>query len=143
MDQVSKLPAYFFVYGTLKRGQCREKCWPYKPQQVMRAWTLGRLFDLGDYPALLDGSDQVWGEVWEYRADEAEAVLAVLDEIEVTNQPGTTNLYDRILCTATVADSTQLAAYTYRFAHPIPQDQYIAPHPGDDKKQVAWPQDQL
>ncbi len=144
LDATRQPDAHFFVYGTLKRGQCREKCWPYKPQHVYPAWTPGRLFDLGEYPALLPGNDKVLGEVWQFRDDQANAVLAVLDEIEVTNQPGVANLYDRIICQANLAatsdhEVSQIPAYAYRFAHPISEAQYIAPVKGDDKRYVSWP----
>src|SRR5438093_3247250 len=42
-----------FVYGTLKRGEERARCWPRSPERVVPATTQGRLYDLGTYPALV------------------------------------------------------------------------------------------
>ena len=53
-----------FVYGTLKRGQLRESLWPCKPLMVQDAWTLGSLWDLGNYPGLESGHDPILGEIW-------------------------------------------------------------------------------
>ncbi len=64
-----------FVYGTLKTGQCRESCWPRKPLEVRRAWTLGALYDTGPYPALFAGEDMVAGQVWIFDADDMQQLL--------------------------------------------------------------------
>lgn len=138
MKPNSNSPVRFFVYGTLKRGQCRDACWPYKPQRVLSAWTLGRLFDLGEYPAMTEGDDRVWGEVWEYPAEQAAEVKKVLDEIEVTNQPGVANLYDRVTCTVTL-DGIPTDVFTYRYARELRQDQQIAPtRQIDGQDGVSW-----
>lgn len=111
---------HVFVYGTLKRGQCREDLWPQAPAQVAPAWTLGSLFDLGPYPALLAGSDRVLGELWSYEPSQMAAVLEVLDRIEGTNQPGP-NEYDRLQVQVNSQGGGKLYASTYRYA-----DQAIA-----------------
>lgn len=85
-----------FVYGTLCRGQCRETCWPLLPLGVHPAWIEGTLFGRGDYPALRPGNQRVGGECWFFAKRDADLVTAALDEIEVTNQPGHPNLYDRV-----------------------------------------------
>jgi gamma-glutamylcyclotransferase (GGCT)/AIG2-like uncharacterized protein YtfP len=59
MDQLSGV----FVYGTLQRGGVRERCWPRKPIYVEVARVRGALYDLGPYPALVEGSDFVAGEL--------------------------------------------------------------------------------
>ncbi len=86
----------YFVYGTLCLGQCREKCWPLTPLSVHPAWVEGTLFGREDYPALRPGNQRVGGECWFFAKRDAERVTTVLDEIEVTNQPGHPNLYDRV-----------------------------------------------
>jgi gamma-glutamylcyclotransferase (GGCT)/AIG2-like uncharacterized protein YtfP len=75
-------PNSIFVYGTLKRGQVREKWWPRKPLTVEPATVRGALYDLEKYPALVEGSDLVAGELWHFAAEDMLATLATLDEIE-------------------------------------------------------------
>ena len=71
-----------FVYGTLKRGECRESCWPRAPLRVEAAATKGQLYDLGPYPALCPGAGTVAGEVWTFAPRDMPATRAALDEIE-------------------------------------------------------------
>ena len=102
-----------FVYGTLKRGECRESMWPRKPTQIREAFVRARLYDLGAYPAIRvdalsvdddanvdEDLDWVAGEVWSFEADAIDETITALDEIEETNQPGTINLYDHVLVRA-------------------------------------------
>lgn len=109
---------HLFVYGTLKRGQCRESCWPIAPLSVVAAWTLGRLYDLGPYPAMIQGSTPVAGQVWSYEGHAIEKVRQVLDCIEVTNQPGIPNEYDRVKVDVHTLDGLTLVAETYLFSRP-------------------------
>jgi gamma-glutamylcyclotransferase (GGCT)/AIG2-like uncharacterized protein YtfP len=74
-----------FVYGTLKRGEVRERCWPRKPLDVVPAVTQGALYDLGRYPALVVGDDDVSGEVWRLANEDVAVTLEALDEIEGWN----------------------------------------------------------
>ncbi len=114
--ELSNSPTSVFVYGTLKRGQCREHCWPRHPLRVQPAWTLGELFDLGPYPALLDGQDRVLGELWSFAMDDISAVLTALDRVEGTNQPGSNNEYDRVDVVVNLEDGSEVVACTYQFA---------------------------
>jgi gamma-glutamylcyclotransferase (GGCT)/AIG2-like uncharacterized protein YtfP len=85
----------FFVYGTLKRGQLRESCWPHAPRSIQAAYVRGSLFDLGPYPAMTTGEDWVAGELWTFAARHIETTLQTLDQIE-GYQPGRAlNLYLR------------------------------------------------
>ncbi|MDP5255589.1 MULTISPECIES: gamma-glutamylcyclotransferase [unclassified Vibrio] len=68
-----------FVYGTLRQGECNHHLLEnsdflghYQSQKDYH------LFDVGPYPALIDGKQSVYGEV--YRIDEA--TLAQLDILE-------------------------------------------------------------
>lgn len=105
--------ARFFVYGTLCRGQCREKCWPLEPLEITPAWTFGTLYGRADYPAMRPGNDRVIGECWRFETDAIAHVRMVLDEIEVTDQPGMPNLYDAVVVevfTLTSIDQHTIAA---------------------------------
>lgn len=120
---------HIFVYGTLKQNQSRGRMWPIEPQKIQPAWTAGRLYDLGPYPALTAGDDRVLGEVWTFPIEDLARTFEVLDEIEGTNQPGMANEYDRVLVEVTLATDEKLVASTYHFVdhtrlHP---KTYVAP----------------
>ena len=85
----------FFVYGTLRRGECRESCWPCDPLAVQIAYVRGALFDLGPYPGMIPGDDWIEGEIWSFGSEDVGTVTFVLDEIEDYNQPGQDNMYER------------------------------------------------
>ncbi|MGI9441379.1 MAG: gamma-glutamylcyclotransferase family protein [Rubripirellula sp.] len=88
-----------FVYGTLKRGQCRGAMWPFEPLKVSVVFTHGKLFDRPDYPAMTSGTDDVVGEKWDFRPEQMPRVLEVLDAIEGANQQGVPDLYRRVVVT--------------------------------------------
>lgn len=104
-----------FVYGTLKRGESREPLWPAQPARVEGATTLGSLYDLGPYPALIPGSDVVAGELWHISPADLEATLARLDGIEGFLPEGN-NLYERRVVRCRNEAGQMLEAYTYLYA---------------------------
>lgn len=109
---------HIFVYGTLKRGQCREECWPLPPIGVVAAWTLGAVYDLGPYPAMIAGKARIAGQLWTYSESQIDEVRKMLDCIEVTNQPGYPNEYDRVEIEVNLLDGSKLLAETYLFSRP-------------------------
>jgi gamma-glutamylcyclotransferase (GGCT)/AIG2-like uncharacterized protein YtfP len=139
---------HFFVYGTLKRGQCRERCWPLSPQSVRVAWTYGELYDTGPYPAMFRGTDRVLGELWSFPSIDADIVFEVLDQIEGTNQGTTRNEYDRelvdvFLLETPVEPHEALLANVYIFARPelIPTFKRVKPSRLIDGRPVSeWPE---
>ncbi len=90
-------PQALFVYGTLKRGECRQERWPRPPVEVRAATLRAALYDLGPYPAIGTGEDLVAGELWFIAAEQMDETLRVLDEIEGFGQGGT-DLYTRRDC---------------------------------------------
>ena len=82
---------HVFVYGTLRRGEQRDiSLLMPAPRWVGQASVEGVLYDLGDYPGLVLGSDQqpgqekVMGEVYEI----SDVLERLLDEIEgVASRP--------------------------------------------------------
>ncbi len=115
---------HFFVYGTLKLGQCREKCWPTPPLAVLPAWTFGQLYDLGAYPALLlshdSDADKIAGQVWSFQRSEFDMIIKTLDRIEGTNQPHQANEYDRVELPVTIRETdAQIIAQTYIYSRPL------------------------
>lgn len=135
-----EFPSAVFVYGTLKRGQCRESMWPTMPTSVREVYVFGRLFGRADYPAMTTGDHRVLGELWGFQSDEMPSVLAALDRIEGTNQPGFDDLYDRVITQAylTNGQRTQLA-FTYHYATDPAADGFKLIQPQDDDAYVAWP----
>jgi gamma-glutamylcyclotransferase (GGCT)/AIG2-like uncharacterized protein YtfP len=107
-----------FVYGTLQRGQRREPCWPCAPQCVTPGFVAGRLYDLGPYPALVEGDGVVSGELWELPPEAMPETLAVLDEIEGYGGPAGENLYWRVTTAvhtdASLSDPQPRRAYVYK-----------------------------
>lgn len=150
-----------FVYGTLKRGQCREKMWPRSPLSIRPGYVRAWLFDLGPYPAIwcadcdeVGGEtcgnapcpcDWVEGEIWSLAKDDLAITIDELDEIEETNQPHTCNQYDQILVRVyqspdSHSDATSsVLALTYQFSRlsDIGGDRRI--HPPEGGKVVCWP----
>ena len=84
-----------FVYGTLKRGQCREQMWPLAPRSVQYGWTYGDLYGRADYPAMIQGSVRVKGEIWTFLPKQFGVVLDALDSIEGTDGNSPLDLYHR------------------------------------------------
>ncbi len=106
-----------FVYGTLKRGEVRERMWPRQATMIELATTRGRLFDLGPYPALCDGDDLIAGELWHVNAEHLAVTLDALDEIECYGKDDV-DLYVRRIVECRTSDGHVRRAYTYFFADP-------------------------
>jgi len=126
----------FFVYGTLKQGQCREHCWPADPLSVRPAWTRGQLFSRPDYPTLIPGDDRVLGELWQFDDRHVGKVIASLDRIEGANQPGQPDLYRRDLFAVFNLDDELLGqAFVYLY-ETNPEIEGFTRVIGD---QIEWP----
>ncbi|MCA9269862.1 MAG: gamma-glutamylcyclotransferase [Planctomycetales bacterium] len=121
-------PAALFVYGTLKRGECRELCWPHPPLEVRHAVVTAALYDLGLYPALGEGEDRVEGEIWYLSPSQMESTLAVLDEIECYHR-AETDLYVRRIIECVDQQGQTHRAFTYFYAptQTLPPEGRVAP----------------
>jgi len=122
-----------FVYGTLKRGEEREPMWPRPAIKVERATTQGRLFDLGPYPALTEGTDTIDGELWHIAVDDLDVTLAALDEIECFGNDDVDLYVRRIVRCQTESGAIQ-KAYTYFLAAPNELADRSSIPPGQDGK---------
>jgi gamma-glutamylcyclotransferase (GGCT)/AIG2-like uncharacterized protein YtfP len=105
----------FFVYGTLKRGQCREKCWPYRPLRVEPAVIRATLYDMGAYPGIVPGDGLVRGEVWELRHEHLPATLRVLDSVEGFAERDD-DLFVRRVVECRLDDGRTIEAWAYYYA---------------------------
>jgi len=130
------MPQAVFVYGTLKRGQSRENCWPHQPLSIDAATVRGTLFDLGPYPGLVAGNDLIAGELWLFAAEDMPPTLAVLDEVEgFYNQPD--DEYSRVIVECLINDKTAAAwAYYYARSAALTSSRRIRP---DDRGICHWP----
>ena len=110
-------PCGFFVYGTLQRGRLRQSAWPLPPDRIDPALVQASLYDLGPYPALLEGDDWVAGELWYYQQAHMPQVAQALDLVEGWDPQGRSEIgYRRDRCTVVPIDSDATQdAYTYWF----------------------------
>ena len=107
----------FFVYGTLKRDQCRATCWPVPPLHIEEAITPGSLFDLGEYPAMQPGPGFVLGEIWHIPLTGLAETCQVLDAIEGFQQPNQADEYKRVIVPVRTASGSELEAFCYFYCH--------------------------
>ena len=112
---MTDVSAALFVYGTLMQGEVRSRFWPRRPLRIEPASTLGRLYDLGPYPALLEGTDTVLGELWHFERADVPETLAVLDRIECYGQEGV-DLYVRRVVDCRTLDGGGATAFAYFLA---------------------------
>jgi gamma-glutamylcyclotransferase (GGCT)/AIG2-like uncharacterized protein YtfP len=117
-----------FVYGTLKRGECREKCWPIPPREVVPATVLGLLYDLAPYPGLVAGRHRVAGEAWHFAEADMPVTLAALDDIEgAYGRDGDEYHRDVVLCSTATGD-LYAWAYFYQRVHELHSAKPIWPN---------------
>lgn len=132
-------PTSFFVYGTLKRGQCRDHLWPVSPQTITPAWIRATLYRRKDYPALQAGEDHVLGEVWAFEASEIPTVIEKLDQIEGTNQPNEPDLYHRRVVDCFDLNQGPLGrSYCYFYAIDPVEDGFNRVFPRDLSGHAEW-----
>ncbi|MGB7346063.1 MAG: gamma-glutamylcyclotransferase family protein [Pirellulaceae bacterium] len=133
------IPQQFFVYGTLKRGLQYETVWPCRPRSVQIAWTRGTLFDRRDYPSMTRGTDRVLGEIWQFDAEQIQAVAAALDVLEDTNGNGPDDLYHRLTTEAFDLDDKSIGiAHVYHFVRDPLECGFTKIMPNANNF-VAWP----
>lgn len=126
-----------FVYGTLKRGQCRETVWPVEPTEITAGWAYGTLYGRDDYPALLHGEHRVIGEIWKFDLSQMRDVLAVLDDVEGTEGNSPNDLYHRHVVDARSDRGTIVQAYAYFYNRDPIADGFVIV-PANDAAQ-SWP----
>ena len=107
----------FFVYGTLMRGQERERFWPHLASSIETAFAQGALHHLGPYPAMVAGESWVCGELWTIEQQHLEATLRALDEVEDFDQGGV-DLFKRTIIDCRIESGRQIRAYAYFYGNP-------------------------
>ncbi len=106
-----------FVYGTLMQGFLNAPFLEGKVARRERGRVRGRLYHLRHrgYPAMLDGTDWIYGELLWLR--EGQKNLAEVDALEGYHGPGDPeNLYNRVLrVVESLEDGTYHEAYVYMY----------------------------
>lgn len=110
--------------------------WPHAPVRVQSATTLGRLFDLGSYPALVQGNDRIGGELWHVQPDHLPKTLDVLDEIECYGIDDV-DLYVRRIVECVTSDGRVQSAHAYFLADREPLREQT-PLAADDDGVCIW-----
>ena len=121
-----------FVYGSLMTGMSNHSVIAPFVQGVRVAYTKGTLYHLPDgYPALVEGSGIVWGELFDLR--DSQNALTILDRFEDFYGPGNShNLYERVPQTVWSEDGTEFTAQVYRWAKPLELKGIGVPVPNGD-----------
>jgi gamma-glutamylcyclotransferase (GGCT)/AIG2-like uncharacterized protein YtfP len=107
-------PTAFFVYGTLKRGQLNCSLIEPHARWIERAYTSGRLFDVGLFPALVEGEGTVHGELVHLDAMDVPRLLSLIDRLEDfrPEDPGG-SMYVRRVVEVTTDSNHRVPAYAY------------------------------
>ncbi len=125
-----------FAYGTLKQGQCRERCWPIPALLVESGTIRGALWDLGPYPGLTTGDDQVRGEIWYFTRRDILRTLQALDAVEGFNRRSNDWFVRQAVYARTEAGQS-VAAWVYFYARTLLSTARRALPAADGT--VSWP----
>jgi gamma-glutamylcyclotransferase (GGCT)/AIG2-like uncharacterized protein YtfP len=100
----------FFAYGTLRRGAPMHGLIEHAARFVGRARFAGRLFDMGAYPAVVEGRrrDVVQGELYELPEEGLAELLDSMDRYEGRS-------FERVLRPVTCEDGSTVDAFVYLF----------------------------
>lgn len=120
---------FLFVYGTLRKDGPQEIHQILAPMSTYlgKAWTHGRLYDLGEYPGLVPAKSsdgRVSGEV--YRLQDVEKTLTLLDTYEgcgPNDQPPFE--FARQLQDVTLMDGQVIEAWVYTYLLPVDENASI------------------
>lgn len=82
------------VYGTLKQGcSNHDRIFGGYDIKITPAWTYGKLYDLGWYPAMTIGNEKVYGQLIEFENPEILQRVDYLEGYKGKNHPD--NYYER------------------------------------------------
>jgi len=85
-----------FVYGTLKKGFSNHgRIFGGYDIKITPAWTYGKLYDLGWYPAMTIGNEKVYGQLIEFENPEILRRVDYLEGYKGKNHPD--NYYERCM----------------------------------------------
>jgi len=114
---------YLFVYGTLMKASDHPMHRLLLPhcQLVSYAWILGKLYQIGHYPGVIESHithERVYGEL--YQLSHTDCVLAQLDDYEECSAAfPTPHEYLRKQVTVYLSETNMQQAWTYIYNHPV------------------------
>jgi gamma-glutamylcyclotransferase (GGCT)/AIG2-like uncharacterized protein YtfP len=109
-------PSAFFVYGTLKQGQVNDALLVPHARSIVPGHIRGQLFDVGLFPALVEGPGTVYGEVVRLDPNRMKSVLPVIDRLEAYEpEDDAGSPYQRRVVEATTDEGERELAYAYFF----------------------------
>ena len=102
-----------FVYGTLKPGYSNYE-WLLADKDIKHtpAWTHGKLYDLGAFPAMTKGDGMVYGDLLKFDDPEILERIDILEGYKTDAFWGM-NFYDRVEVTVHTENSESVVAWTY------------------------------
>lgn len=117
---------YLFVYGTLMSGMAASHLLSDIARPVGRGRVQGRLYDLGEYPALVPGGpgDTVWGEIYRILRP---ANIRQIDRYEGFDPSRPAPLYRREATWVTLEDGASLQAWAYVYNRRLPANARLLP----------------
>ena len=75
-----------FVYGTLKKGRSLNPYYMENSKYIKQDTVKGELYSLGSYPALVEGKEDVPGEIFEMPIDDFEKVKKMEEDARYFTQ---------------------------------------------------------
>lgn len=127
----------FFVYGTLKRGQANFALLAAHAESVDSAVAHGILYDLGAFPALIEGDGDVHGDIVRMAEVSDRHIVPHLDALEGfdPSDPSRSLFVRRPILVSTPHNGAERAlAYFFNGGH-----QEIVAHGGLVLAHGAWP----
>ena len=113
---------YLFVYGTLMlrypenphRALLEKHC----TARISEAWCNGELYTLKDYPAMIPGTERVYGEI--LQVQHAEELFKILDLYEgfYPEAPGKSH-YLRVETEVLTSENIPYTCWTYLYNRPV------------------------
>ncbi|MDQ7052104.1 MAG: gamma-glutamylcyclotransferase family protein [candidate division KSB1 bacterium] len=123
-DEAFAEVSLLFVYGTLMRGGANERflASPDRAQFVEEARVRGKLYDIGEFPALVPAEDDepeswVYGEI--YALETPDILLKTLDVIEGVNEAYPERSLFKRICLTAYSDSGEKTVWAYVYNQPL------------------------
>jgi gamma-glutamylcyclotransferase (GGCT)/AIG2-like uncharacterized protein YtfP len=133
-----------FVYGTLRKGYANHRIISDYVKRITPATIRGWMFNLGPYPAVVQGDGYVEGELIEFKEAEFEKAFQVMDRLEGFSTPGSLyNHYERITTEAITRDKRKEECFVYIYSNDhkselLQNDSIIYSGDWSQKDQETW-----